>query len=665
MEDAAHHIHSLSEDGRYRLLVEAVTDYAIYMLDPAGIITSWNPGAQRFKGYTANEIVGKHFSQFYSDEDRAKGIPERALKTAASEGKFENEGWRIRKDGTRFWAYVVIDPIRTPDGKIVGYAKITRDLTERRAAEEALRRSEEQFRLLVQGVTDYAIYMLDKEGHVTNWNLGAQRIKGYMPAEIIGKHFSQFYSLEDRLAREPEEALDRARREGRIEREGWRVRKDGTQFWAHVIIDAIRDDHGELIGYAKITRDITERRKAQQELERTREVLLQSQKMEAIGQLTGGIAHDFNNLLMAVLGSLDLMRKRLPDDPRLLSLLENAVQGAKRGTLLTQRMLSFARRQELKQEPVDIPDLVRGMKDLLQRSLGPSVSIDTHFALVTKPVLADANQLEMALLNLVVNARDAMPEGGNIVIATRQEAVHAGNSAGLTPGPYICLSVTDTGEGMDAATLRRATEPFFTTKGVGKGTGLGLSMVHGMAQQSGGSFTLQSKLGKGTTVELRLPVASGAAEAVPAASRAAEDIYNQPPLVVLAVDDDSLVLTNTIAMLEELGHTGIAAASGEEALRLLEESETNGTPVDLVLTDQAMPRITGVQLAEAIRRRWDQMPIIIATGFAEIEPGLGTELPRLAKPFNERDLAREIAFAVPAASKGEGQVLRFRAKPGG
>ncbi|HMJ42675.1 MAG TPA: PAS domain S-box protein [Pseudolabrys sp.] len=659
MERSDRHDASLTIDGRYRLLVEAVTDYAIYMLDPTGIVTSWNPGAQRFKGYTPDEIIGQHFSRFYSHEDQKNGVPARALETAAREGKFENEGWRYRKDGTRFWAYVVIDPIRDPSGGIVGFAKITRDLTERKAAEESLRQSEEQFKLLVQGVTDYAIYLLDANGHVSNWNLGAQRIKGYLPDEIIGRHFSQFYTDEDRLAGEPQRALETVKREGRVEREGWRVRKDGTRFWAHVIIDAIRDDRGELIGYAKITRDITERRETQRELEKTREVLVQSQKMEAIGQLTGGIAHDFNNLLMAVLGSLDLMRKRLPDDPKLLALLENAVQGAQRGTLLTQRMLSFARRQELKQEPVDIPDLVRGMTDLLQRSLGPSVTIETRFSLVTKPVLADANQLEMALLNLTVNARDAMADGGEIVIATREENVRPGNSAGLEPGLYMCLSVSDTGAGMDGETLRRATEPFFTTKGIGKGTGLGLSMVHGMAQQSGGSFTIRSRLGEGTTVELRLPLADMPAQPVSAGPRApSEATVRQASLVVLAVDDDFLVLTNTIAMLEDLGHTAIEADSGAEALRILRQNDT----IDLVITDQAMPQMTGAQLAEVIKIEWPNLAVILATGYAEMEPGFAAGLPRLSKPFNERDLAKEIAKIAPPAAA---QVLQFRASPKG
>jgi PAS domain S-box-containing protein len=659
MEPPLKHSAPLSEDGRYRLLVEAVTDYAIYMLDPTGIVTSWNAGAQRFKGYAAQEIIGQHFSRFYTQEDLDSGLPARALETAAREGKFEAEGWRIRKDGTRFWAYVVIDPIRAPSGDLIGFAKITRDLTERRAAEQQLRQSQEQFRLLVQGVTDYAIYLLDHDGNVTNWNPGAQRIKGYQPHEIIGSHFSRFYTDEDRAAGLPHQALETVRHVGRFENEGWRVRKDGTRFWAHVIIDAVRDDDGELVGFAKITRDITERREAQLQLEKTREILQQSQKMEAIGQLTGGVAHDFNNLLMAVLGSLDLMRKRLPDDPKLRTLLENAVQGAERGRLLTQRMLAFARRQELKQEAVDIPNLVRGMTDLLQRSLGPLIEIETRFSLVTKPVLADSNQLEMALLNLAVNARDAMPEGGNIIISTREETVKHGN--GLKPGSYICLSVSDTGTGMDEATIKRAMEPFFTTKGVGKGTGLGLSMVHGLAEQSGGSFTLKSKPGEGTTAELRLPVAVVVPGAAPIPLVVEAPSVEAVSLVVLAVDDDSLVLTNTIAMLEELGHTAIAAASGVEALRRLRLHEK----VDLVITDQVMPNMTGAQLADILREERPGLPVILATGFAEIEPGFAADLPRLAKPFNELDLAREIVRIFPphrtnGAPKGAPNVVRLR-----
>jgi PAS domain S-box-containing protein len=637
-------VHALADnDDRYRILVDAITDYAIYMLDPDGVVSSWNAGAQRFKGYEASEIIGLHFSRFYTEEDRAAGLPEHSLKMAATEGRYETEGWRVRKDGTRFWANVVVDPIRDPSGCLLGYAKITRDLTERKLAADTLQRSEEQFRLLVKGVTDYAIYMLDPSGHVASWNLGAQRIKGYLPEEIIGEHFSKFYSEGDRRDGLPQASLETAKREGRVEMEGWRVRKDGTRFWAHVVIDAIPDASGEVIGYAKITRDVTERQTTQKALEQAREALFQSQKLESIGQLTGGMAHDFNNLLMAILGSLELVKKRLPKDPHVDRLIANAIQGAERGASLTQRMLAFARRQELNQQSVDLPALVLGMADLMARSLGPSISIETKFPLGLDPVETDPGQVESALLNLAVNARDAMPEGGTITIAARTADVAKDGIAGLSPGRYVCLSVIDTGEGMDEATLAHAAEPFFTTKGIGKGTGLGLSMIHGLALQSGGALQLSSKPGKGTTVELWLPVAPRAAAPV---LEPVERVLsrNARQLVVLVVDDDDLVLLNTVAMLEDLGHTVLQADSAVAALKLLRGENR----VELLITDQAMPRMTGAQLAEVVQSEWPDLPIVLASGYADLPPGIASDLRRLAKPFRQEDLADAINEAAPA-----------------
>ena len=449
---------------RYRLLVESVTDYAIYMLDPQGIVISWNPGARRFKGYEDHEIIGQSFSRFYTEEDRAAGLPQHALRIAAEEGRFEREGWRVRKDGTRFWAHVVIDPILNPaSGRVLGYAKVTRDLTERRQADEALRRSEEKFRLLVQGVTDYAIYMLDADGIVTNWNVGAERIKGYAPDEIVGKHFSLFYTPEDRERGEPQKTLQAAIANGSAEREGWRVRKNGEIFWASIVIDPIRGDAGEIIGFAKVTRDLTERQKVQAELDAAREALFQAQKIEALGQLTGGVAHDFNNLLTAVLGSLELVRRQISDE-RQLNLIDNAIKGASRGISLTQRMLSFARKQELALQPVAVDVLIAEMGDLLQRSLGPLIRIETDFPADLVMASADPNQLETALLNLAVNARDAMPEGGILRIGARNEHVGSGHRTGLPAGNYVRLSVVDNGTGMDAKTLAQAAEPFSPRK---------------------------------------------------------------------------------------------------------------------------------------------------------------------------------------------------------
>lgn len=629
-----------SEDARFRLLVDAVVDYAIYMIDPDGIVSSWNAGAKRFKGYEEAEILGQHFSRFYTEEDRRAGLPQRALDTAQREGRFEGEGWRVRKDGTRFWSSVVIDPIRDPSGQLLGYAKITRDLTDRKMAEENLKQSEQQFRLLVQSVTDYAIYMLAPDGCVSNWNPGAQRIKGYLPEEVIGQHFSMFYTPEDRAAHEPQRTLDVAVREGRFENKAWRVRKDGTRFLAHVVVDPIWGETGTLLGFAKITRDITETAQAQQTLEKTREALFQAQKMQAIGQLSGGIAHDFNNLLTVILGNLEIVRKRVGDEPRLARLLDNATQGALRGVSLTQRMLAFARRQELKAEPVEIPALVEGIMGLLRSSLGPSVKIETRFTPQPEPVMADVNQLELAVLNLATNARDAMPNGGNLVLATRLEVVIDQPQMSLAPGRYVCLSVSDTGEGMDDPTLASAMDPFFTTKGVGKGTGLGLSMVHGFIEQMGGRFLLKSEKGKGTTAELWLPVANVAV--VTEAAEAAPPMPEVPQLNVLVVDDDSLVLTSTCLLLEDLGHRVSVADSGAQALRLIESQQH----FDLVITDMAMPQMNGAQLAQAIRILMPTLPIILATGYAERIDGFAAGLPRLSKPFNQSSLVDIIAAAL-------------------
>ena len=632
-----HGLKTFGTEERYRLLVDAVTDYAIYMLDPDGFVGSWNPGAQRLKGYTEAEILGRHFSQFYSPEDVRSGVPSRSLRVAASEGRFNAEGWRIRKGGSRFWAHVVIDPIVAHDGSPLGFAIVTRDLTERHAAELALRDSQQQFELLVQSVTDYAIYMLTIDGTVASWNAGAQRIKGYEPHEAIGSHFSRFYRDEDRAAGRPAAALQTAAAAGRFESEGWRVRKDGTQFWASVVIDPIRNAQGELSGFAKVTRDVTEKREAQLALERAREALFQSQKLDAIGQLTGGVAHDFNNLLMVVLSSLELLKRRLPNDEKSQRLVDNAMQGARRGVTLTKRMLAFARRQQLDPVAVHVPQLVNGMRDLLERSLGPTIRIELDFERVVRPVFVDPNQLELAVLNLAVNARDAMPQGGVLGMSARLEVV-ADPGPKLAPGAYVCLSITDTGTGMSAETLTHATEPFFTTKGVGKGTGLGLPMVHGLAAQSGGQFALLSAEGRGTTAELWLPVAPAGAE-----ERAGEAPPSRPvgagrSLTVVAVDDDALVLAGTVAMLEDLGHTVLPTTSAHHALQLIR----NEPAVALVITDQVMPHMTGAELIRHLVREHPRVPAILASGFGELPTDLDAMTLRLAKPFGQDDLSEAI-----------------------
>jgi signal transduction histidine kinase/ActR/RegA family two-component response regulator len=374
------------------------------------------------------------------------------------------------------------------------------------------------------------------------------------------------------------------------------------------------------------------------------EAFRQAQKMEAVGQLTGGIAHDFNNLLAAVLGNLKLLHKRLKNDAAALRLIGGAIEGAERGAALTQRLLAFARQQDLHPAPADVPELVLGMLEMLQRSIGPLIQIETEFAADLWPAHVDANQLELALLNLVVNARDAMPEGGRLTLRAHNATVAAAADDALDAGDYVCLAVVDAGAGMDEATLAHAAEPFFTTKGTGKGTGLGLSMVHGLAAQSGGALRLSSRPGAGTSAELWLPRAQAAPACAAAAPRRRKAPQALRACTVLLVDDDALISMATGEMLKDLGHRVVEAHSGSKALDILR----SGTPVDLVVSDEAMPNMRGTQLAAEIRAAWPDLPIILATGYAELPKGSGLRLPLLRKPYSQQDLAAAIASAIGA-----------------
>ena len=436
--------------------------------------------------------------------------------------------------------------------------------------------------------------------------------------------------------------------------------------WLDLDYSPIPDEAGKPIGVIALVVEITEKVKTERELRQserrfreelarqvaersaallhTEKALQQSMKVEAIGNLTGGVAHDFNNLLMAVLGSLELLKKRMPQEPSLLRLADNAMEGARRGASLTQRMLAFARKQELKPARVALDRLVSDMAELLQRALGPMVTVSVEIPADLPAVEIDPNQLEAALLNLALNARDAMGGEGPLTISARAEKMTDLRS-GFQPGHYVCLSVRDAGEGMDADTLARATEPFFTTKGVGKGTGLGLSMVLGLAQQSGGAFVLRSQRGEGTVAEIWLPVAPGATPAVETADIPVSAPLNSGRLSVLAVDDDALVLMNTIDMLEDLGHRVTGVSSGADALARLSEGH-----YDLVVTDHAMPRMTGAQLIAEIRERHVDVAVLLATGYAELPPNAASDAPRLSKPFLQADLAEAIGRAIRAPS---------------
>lgn len=490
---------TLVESQHYELLIRSVLDYAIFMLDRQGYVMSWNAGAEKIKGYREDEILGQHFSIFYTDEDRDNRVPHAILEEVRREGRFRCEGWRRRKDGTLFFALVAIQAVFDGD-ELVGFAKVTRDITDQRDAQHRALEAERRFRLLVEGVTDYAIFMIDPDGRVANWNAGAERIKGYTADEILGSHFSRFYTPEDRDAGLPEIALEAARRDGRFESEGWRCRKDGGRFWASAVLDAIHDETGTLVGFAKITRDLSERRAAQIKLDQSREQLFQAQKMEAVGQLTGGLAHDFNNLLSAIMGSLEVMRSRIRQGRvnEIGRQIDAAEHAASRASALTHRMLAFARRQALIPVRLDVNALLRDMQDLFLRAMGANVTLRQSLATDLWPTFCDAHQLENAVLNLCLNGRDAMlPEGGTLTIGTSNEAGGARD--------YVVIEVGDTGAGMSPEVVARAFEPFFTTKPVGAGTGLGLSMVYGFADQSGGRVDLDSVPGKGTRVRLKLP----------------------------------------------------------------------------------------------------------------------------------------------------------------
>ena len=621
-------LNSISEEQKFQLLVGAVTDYAIYMLDPEGRIATWNAGAERFKGYSGEEVIGQHFSRFFTDEDRAADLPGRALGIAAREGKFESEGWRVRKDGTRFWAHVVLDPIRDEDDHLIGFAKITRDVTERREREQALFKSEQRFRMLVEGVRDYAIYMLDENGIVTNWNSGAETIKGYAAEEIVGQHFSRFYTDHDRSGGEPQRALETALREGKYEREAWRVRKDGTLFWANVVIDPIFDEDGRHVGFAKITRDATEKKKAQDELERTREVLAQSQKLQALGELTGGIAHDFNNLLTVIAGSADfLLRHRQVSEDKKLQYLQAIVETAERATALTNHLLAFGRRQPIRPEVIDVNRRLRALAKILERTLGSKIHVALELGTDAGTIEVDQSQLETALLNAALNARDAMPEGGRLTLSTRAEMIEGRE--------LVKIAISDTGLGMPERVLSRAFEPFFTTKEVGKGTGLGLSQIHGFAAQAGGHADIKSSEGAGTTVSLLLPRSDK-----PAADDSTPQAGAPLPsgLKVLLVEDNKDVRQFAEELLTDLGCQVDLAWSGEVALSMLESA----TP-DLVFSDVVMPGMSGLELANELRRRHPRLPVLLTTGYSDEMVRGVPDSAVLVKPYGAKELCEAIA----------------------
>jgi len=601
--------------------------------------------------------------------DTREALEQAVVRAAAGETvRFDLTLPSARTEDRREIADAALRPVRDDEGAIAFVLFEAREATQQRRNEAALRaanqahanrgneasaqlqQTEQRFRLLVDSVVDYAIFMLDVDGYVTSWNAGAQRIKGYSAEEIVGQHFSRFYTEEDRRNGVPGQVLNSAVRAGKFEGEGWRVRKDGSRFWANVLLDPIVGPAGDVIGFAKVTRDLTEKRNIEAQLR-------QSQKMEAIGQLTGGIAHDFNNLLQVVIGSLEGLQRRggallqSPAGADLQRFVDNALRGADRAANLTRRLLAFSRRQTLDAKPTDIGKLVSGMSDLLRRTLGEAISIETVNAAELWHVSIDSNQLENAVLNLAVNARDAMPSGGKLTIETANcnlDEAYVSRFDGLEAGPYVMVAVSDTGMGMTKDVIERAFEPFFTTKEVGHGTGLGLSQVYGFVKQSGGHVRVYSEVNEGTTVKLYLPrLTSDVAQAerverrsVPA-SRVGETI--------LLVEDDESVRASTSDMLRELGYRVVMAADGASALRLVGERPD----IRLLFTDVGLPGgMNGRQLADAARATRPDLPVLFTTGYARnaivhhgrLDPGIHL----LSKPFTYAELANKLSQMLAA-----------------
>jgi PAS domain S-box-containing protein len=562
---------------------------------------------------------------------------------------FSKEFRVVTQAGVTMWMHARGQCHLNADEEPVRFTGLLVDVTDRRRAEERLRIAQTAGGVgTFEYVDGFATASVSEEFcrllglHPTNV-LPVQTINGVLQdsddllvPEPRDGQVPDSLDAEFRITRQDDGTSRWIARRGEIVREGAGYRLIGVIY----DVTATKQQEAALRELAetlesRVEQEVAIRHKAE-------EALRQAQKMEAVGQLTGGIAHDFNNLLMAIMSSLTLLQKRIPADPAIDRLIDNAMQGADRGAALTQRMLAFARRQDLSAERVSVPELVEGMRDLVERTIGPAWPLDLSFPKPLPPVLADANQLEMAILNLAVNARDAMPGGGVIHITAVHRNADEAVTEGLAAGFYIALSVIDTGEGMDANTLAKATEPFFTTKGVGKGTGLGLSMIHGLAKQLGGSFTLRSTLGLGTHATLWLPVAQYAGSVAPQ-SPVNNDVRQHPGrLKILAVDDDGLILMNTAALLEDLGHEVLEASSGEMAVAILRHHPD----IDVLITDQAMPKMTGTQLADLATDLRSDLPIILASGYGDIPPGSQQRIVKLGKPFTQAMLEDAVMQAL-------------------
>jgi PAS domain S-box-containing protein len=648
--DRLHQVHRLrTAEERFRLIVENARDYAILVTDAEDRITDWTPGAEAVFGWTVEEAVGQPSSIIFTPEDRARHVDEDEVETARREGVAPNRRWHLCKDGRRVFIDGTVTALRGERGELRGFLKIGQDVTERRKTEEALRESEARFRHMADSAPAL-IWMTDADGAVTFANMHYDHVFGRPASEMLGRGWAEVVLPED-LDRHEAAFLEAFHRRAPFKAE-CRVRdREGRVVWLRCEGVLRMDDTGRFLGYTGCNVDITEARLAADELEHrvaertaelmaAEETLRQAQKMEAVGQLTGGIAHDFNNMLQGVTGGLAMARRRVAEGraDEALRYLDAGRDAAERAAGLTRRLLSFARRQPLEPRPIDTDELVSSLAELIRRTVGPEIAVDLRLRDGAGSVMCNPNEMESALLNLCINARDAMAEGGQLTIATEDLCLSAEDIPDDTaePGLYMALSVADTGTGMLPEVLERVFEPFFTTKPQGQGTGLGLSQVWSFARQSGGLVRVQSSPGQGTTVRLLLPLhehadAVGRPEAVSPEPEGAGE-----PGTVLLVDDEDLARQPAADRLREFGYAVLEARDGPEALRILAT-----TRPDLLVTDVGLPNgLNGRQLAEAAREGIPGLPVLFITGYAGTALPPGIEV--LGKPFELDVLVRRV-----------------------
>jgi PAS domain S-box-containing protein len=653
---------------RFRLLVESVRDYAIFMLDPTGTVLTWNAGAERFKGYRAGEIIGKHFSKFYPREALERGLPAHELEVAARTGSFEDEGWRVRKDGSQFWANVVITAMRGADGKLIGFAKVTRDLTQRRNHEEALRRSEERFRLLVEGVSDYAIFMLDVNGNVATWNIGAERIKGYSADEIIGKHFSIFYPPDAKESGWPEHELVVAAEKGRFVDTGWRVRKDGTTMWANVTITAIRDDFGRLVGFAKLTRDLSERQRAEaaelasqqrdEILDAERSARMSAQRATRIkDEFLATLSHELRTPLSAILGWTQLLlRPETCMDPKgLQRAIEVIDRNARAQVQLINDLLDLSRimagKIRLDLQQISMMDIVQTAVDsAMPAADAKGIRLKAILDPTPSTISADGGRMQQVVWNLLTNAIKFTPKGGQVQVLLQRVNSH------------LELSVSDTGIGIPASFLPQVFDRFSqrdssTTRSHG-GLGLGLAICRQLVELHGGSISVTSQgEGQGSTFFVHLPVSivqldeEDAQRIHPTVQGTAVESIALPKLGgvhAFVIDDEPDARDLIQRMLEDQGAQVTSFAAAEDALAALK-----GSRPTVIISDVGMPKMDGYQFMRSLRAdeaRNDRIPALALTAFARSEDRKRSLLAgyqaHLAKPFDMAELILVVADLV-------------------